>query len=521
MASSAFVQPLPLPLPQPCAQALPRSHLRSAHPPLRRLRASPRIRSRAPPKMASAPQTTEETFALDAGRDLFFAGMDGAMATALLDAPLGSLPSADDRFIAAERLQFFPSAAATDAIIRFVARFNTANLDDYVLEDRVARRKCIETLGRYKGAFERERVFACVTKCLDDPDPYMVEVAVWTLAEVGVAGRDAVLAAVLAVLDNDAVAKRVIIQTLMRAGYKPALPRIRELVSSADGATASAAMTAVCMLGGDPSGMDDVVRVLKSENLGERRSAIEDITLSKHVPALAAVAIAPNSLVLRARAVRALLESSVGPGAVSGDAPLDDETAMLIDRLIWDHPSDLDLLDMSKDTKKARDVDRNVRQLYKNDAIYPYLAARTLAEDHQAAPDGIAGAAVLKSFLDQPYFDYFGAYHVFKTLGWLQYKPSLTLLLDNAENLPPRFFNHAVGAVLAASELGDPAADPVFARIAAQTQVWELKYACMIGAERLGIDGGALRESAKEDQDCLIRARARNPIGFAHLRSSF
>jgi bilin biosynthesis protein len=482
----------------------------------------------APPprREAQRTQTTEETFAEDAGRDLFFAAMEPETAMELLAAPLGGLPSRDDRFIAAERLKFFPSEAATRAILDFVQRFEGVPPADCLLEDKVARRKAVETLGRYKGEFCVDEVLALLTRALTDPDPYMVEVAIWSLSETGLTGRgDDLLEAVTAVLENENVSRRTVIQAIMRAGYAPALDRVRALVESADQPTASAAATAVCILGGDRSGMRGVVAALRSETLNVRRAAMEDITLAREVSALADVVRMPNSLVLRARTVRVLLEEKFGTGrdgGGGGNVVLDAETAAMVDRLIWDHPCDLDLLGMTKGTKKARDVGRNVRQLYKNDALFPYLAARTLGEDHRGSGgEGSAGVAVLKSFTEQPYFDYFGAYHVFKTLGWLQCAEGVDVLLDNAENLPPRFFNHQAGAITALAEIGDARAGRIFHKVAGETRVWELKYACLIAAERMGADGGKLRKKLAGDDDWLVRARARCDLDFTHLQSTF
>jgi hypothetical protein len=43
----------------------------------------------------------------------------------------------------------------------------------------------------------------------------------------------------------------------------------------------------------------------------------------------------------------------------------------------------------------------------------------------------------------------------------------------------------------------------------------------MMAAERMGSDGGALRQAMMEDGDWLIRARARSTLDFSHLRSDF
>ncbi|CDF35399.1 unnamed protein product [Chondrus crispus] len=445
--------------------------------------------------------------------------MDEDKAIQILEADLGFLDAREDRFIAAERLKFFPSEKAADAIIRFVRKFDKTKMDQYLLEDYVSRRKAVETLGRHKGAFRRQPVEKLLSECLHDGDPYMVEVAVWAVAEIGVADDSSILQDVMGVLDNDKVEKRVIIQTLMRASYTPALERIKALVDSLDAAASSAAMTAVAMLSPEAQSMEGVVDFLKSDDLNVRRAALEDITVSKYVPAMGEVAVCPNSLVLRSRTVRVLLDVRRQENGGMEDS-LDADTAALVDRLIWDHPGDLDLLGQKKETRKARDASRNIRQLYKNDAIFAYMASKCLAEDHRESGSSQVGADVVKSYNDLGYFDYFGAYHVYKTLGWLKHAEAYDMLLENAEKLPPRFFNHQAGAVVALAELGKAEAIPVLHKVGEEATIWQLKYACLLACERLG-DKGYLRSRLQSDEDWLIRARANSALDFGHLRSGF
>lgn len=463
--------------------------------------------------------STEDVFAIDAGRDLFFRGMDDNMAIELLEKPFGEVCEIEDRFIAAERLKFFPSERSTRAIVQFVNRFDRSKLDDYILEDRIARRKAVETLGRHKGKFLRDEVINLLTRHLDDADSYLVENAVWSLGEIGGNLGTQVLEKVTCVLDNDNIESRVVIQTLLRARYSPALPQLRKLLDSDNSGVRTAAMAAVATLSGDDSVMQPIIGVLQSDDLNIRRYAIEDIKLAGYVSALDKVATCPNSLVLRARTVRSLLDKRREEDGASGDI-LDDDTARLVDRLIWDHPGDLDLLGMKKETRRSRDISRNVQQLYKNDALHNYLACRTLAEDHQGSESDEAAAAVLKSYNDLDYFDYFGAYHVYKTLGWLRYNVAFDLLLESATTLPPRFFNHQAGAVTALAELGRKEALTAITKIASGTTIWELKYACLIASERLG-DSGHLRQVLSGDSDWLIRARCANEMGMGHLRNTF
>lgn len=473
-------------------------------------------------KPSVATPSTEDTFAIDAGRDLFFSAMNPETAIAILDEPLGSLSARDDRFIAAERLKFFPSVDSTQALIRFVDSFDTENLDQYCIEDRVSRRKAVESLGRHGGEYLPEKVLQLLEKTLKDPDAYMVEVSVWTLGQLklgNVESSDLLAIVTEQTLPRGDVNQRVIVQTLLKAKYKPALPAIRKLINSEDMPLRSAALSAVAVLEKNPDVMQPVIDILQDDNLNVRRAAIEDVTLARYTPALPAVVHCPNSIVLRARAARVLLDTRKKAGEWK-DGKLSEDVSIMIDKLIWDHPNDIDLLGIKKETKKARNMERNIRQLYKNDFISPYVASRTLAEDYREEKGGLAGAAVLNSYNELKYFDYFAAYHVYKTIGWLQYQPGYDLLLENAENLPPRFFNHQAGAATALAELGNKNAIPILQKIARESNIWELRYACLIAVERLG-DDRVLRKELMDDVDWLLSARAKCLLDFSHLRNEF
>jgi len=225
--------------------------------------------------------------------------------------------------------------------------------------------------------------------------------------------------------------------------------------------------------------------------------------------------------VLRSRSVRILLDSAGQSIAEKERSDNDDDAKfLLVDRLIWDDPNKLDLLGLRNETKKSKALDRNVQRLYKNDARFAYLAQATLSSGEHVSNDekrAVTGEAVLASFKKQPYFDYFAAYHVFKTLGWLRYAPAAELLLDQFNTLPPRFFNHKLGAGLALALIGHEDVLPAYKRVALSTRIWELKYACLIGSCILGDPLGLREQLAATDSDPLIRGRAQSHLNFEHL----
>lgn len=482
----------------------------------RRARAPSMCASSSPP--ASAPSTAPsagaaDAFAIDAGRDLFFPGMDAEMAISILAKPLGSLESSDDRYIAAERLKFFPSAASARALMDFVSLFSYSLPDGLPVEEWAARRKAVESLGRHAGLHLADEVATFLEAHLGDTDPHTAETAAWAISQMPSPPASA-LAAVEDALHRPDAPHRALLHALTAANATASVASIRTLLESdppALGAAAqSAAAAALSVLAGDDGPISEIPNLLKVDSLNDRRAAIADLSTARYRPALEPIARAPLSIVLRAGAARSVLR---------GEA--DEEALMMLDLVLWDHPRDLDLLGRVRETKRQRDVVRNVRALYRNDALDAYVACKTLCED--AGPGGLAGDAgkqTLASHVDRPYFDYFGAYHAFKTLGWMRYAPAFDVLADAARTLPPRFFNHRVAAISALGNLGDARAKEVVGAAAGETDVlWHVRYACLLAAGVLG--DGEVRERLCEDGDWLVRARARSGLGFDHLRSEF
>ncbi len=432
--------------------------------------------------------------------------MDESIAISLLRKPLGTLDDSSDRFIAVERLKFYNTVESTRALLDFIRLFDSASIPPKLpVEEHAARRKAVESLGRLGGAHLTAEVRDLLESLLNDTDYNTVENAVWALSQLPGTLTDASIGALCNLLSTPNKPYRAILQTLTAARATVAVDAIRAFEPQ-DEAAMSAAAAALAVLVEDYDALKVVPPLLKARDVNIRRAAIIDLTAARHPPTLPAVACSPISLVLRLRAARGLIP----------DNEVDEATALILDRVVWDHPHDIDLLNIVRDTPRARAVPRNIRALYRNDALDAYVACRTLAED--AA--NTAGEEVLKNYTERAYFDYFGAYHAFKTLGWLRYSPATETLTKAAAELPPRFFNHRMGAITALANLGDSAALDVIMEAAMEAkQLWQVKYACLVATERLG--DTRLREKLQDDDDWLVRARARLEVDFSHLRSEF
>lgn len=96
-------------------------------------------------------------------------------AIALLDTPQSQTPEEDSRYIAASHLVNFSTEESIQALMRAVQQ------SDPDLENRIVRRKAVETLGRLQAG----QAIPVIRDCLNDGDPYTVENAVWAIGEIG------------------------------------------------------------------------------------------------------------------------------------------------------------------------------------------------------------------------------------------------------------------------------------------------------------------------------------------------
>jgi bilin biosynthesis protein len=409
-----------------------------------------------------------------------------AEAIRLLDTPQAELSEEDSRYIAASHLVNFPTEVAIAALIRAV------QTTDPSLDNRIVRRKSVETLGRLQAA----QSLPLLRACLADEDNYMVENAVWAIAEIGTQDPE-MLAEVTQLLDQPGQTYRVIIHTLAKLGYQPAIEPIRRFIEAEDKTIASAAIAAVCRLSGDDSLMAQVVEFLQHANVYTRRLCIQDLVDAQYYSAIPQIAQAPVSLVFRLRGIRLLAESGMPTGAIGFDV-----VEPFIDQVIRDHPDDLSLV---HEYDQPPVIEFLIRELYETDFGRCYLATQTLLELYpEEAP-----AALLATYAAEANNDYGAHYHVMKLLGWLRYAPGYDLLIEGLNNREPQFQKSRAAAAIALAELADVQAIPAL-RACLETPIWDLKYAALMSLEKLGDrEAPAL---ALNDSNWLVREKAQRQL---------
>lgn len=409
-------------------------------------------------------------------------------AIAILDTPQDQVNEDDSRYIAASHLVNFPTERSINALMRAVQKTEPS------LDNRIVRRKSVESLGRLQAT----QALPVIRTCLADEDCYTVENAVWAIAEIGTQDSD-ILEEVAQLLDKPGQTYRVIIHTLTKLDYKPALERIRKFVDADDAPTASAAIAAVCRFTRDYTHMAKVVAMLQHPNVLARRLSIQDLIDAKYYDAIPNIARCSVSLVFRLRGIRMLADIGVPEGAIAFA-----DIQPYLEQTLRDHPSDLDLVHVYDQPPALPFL---VRQLYETDFGRCYLATKTILEQHSDA----APAALFATYAEEANNDYGAHFHVMKLFGWLKHAPAYDLLVEALHNPQPQYQKSRTAAAIALAEIGDQRAIPELKKNL-ETKIWDLKYATLMALEKLG-DTSA-REIAVNDQDWLIRAKAHSIFNF-------
>jgi bilin biosynthesis protein len=404
-------------------------------------------------------------------------------AIALLDTPQDQIGEEDSRYIAASHLINFATDKSIAALTRAIQQ------KDDAMDNRIVRRKSVETLGRLQALV----AIPIIRECLADPDCFLVENAVWAIGEIGTDDPE-ILEEIAQLLDRSGQSYRAIIQTLAKLDYKPALDRIRKFTTEKDLPLASAAITAICRLTRDNSQMEKVVDLLHNASVIARRLSVQDLIDANYHAAIPDISTCPVSLVFRLRGIRMLGEAGIKEGAIAFS-----DVQPYLEKSLRDHPDDL-LLVHSYDALPA--LSFLLRELYETDFGRCYLAVKTILDNYaDAAPEALFG-----TYAEEAHNDYGAHFHVMKLFGWLKYAPAYDLLLTALHNKQPQFQKSRAAAAIALAEIGDERAIPEI-KACLNTPIWDLKYAALLALDKF-CDRSAY-EILANDSDLLIREKVK------------
>lgn len=404
-------------------------------------------------------------------------------AIAILDTPQDQIGEEDSRYIAASHLVNFNSEQAIAALVRAVHQ------TDPEMDNQIVRRKSVETLGRLQAM----NTLPVLRKCLTDPDCYMVENAVWAIGEIGTQDPE-ILEEITQLLDKHGQTYRVIIQTLAKLDYQPAIAKIQQFVNDDSLPVSSAAITAICRLTKDFSQMDKIVALLQNRNVIARRLSIQDLIDAKYYAAIPDISRCPVSLVFRLRGIRMLAEEGIQSGAIAFA-----DVQPFLEKSLIDHPSTLSPV---HHYSTLPDLPRLIHELYETDFGRCYLAIQTILDNY--AED--APAVLFAAYEQEAKNDYGAHFHVVKLFGWLKHAPAYDLLIESLHNQQPQYQKSRAAAAIALAEIGDKRAIPEL-KTCLEAKIWDLKYAALLALEKFGDRSGY--EVLANDSDLLIREKTK------------
>ena len=406
-------------------------------------------------------------------------------AIALLKKPLNTEDGTSERYVGAAHLINFPTERSIKALIEAIEDRDPA------LENRIARRKAVESLGRLKAV----QALPLLKDCLSDEDVLTVENAVWSIGEIGTED-ESILKAIANLLTKPNQTYRVIIHTLANFDYKPGIEKIQPFTDDDDESVKSAAIASLARLTGDQSEMKRVVDFLQNDNINARRACIQDLIDVEYYPAINAISHAPISVAFRLRGIRLLAAKGIGAGEITFA-----EIESSLDSIIRDRPQDIKMV---HEYDQPPSLEFLIRELYHTDFGRCYLADTTLLEIYSTeAPD-----ALLKTYAEEAHNDYGGHFHVIKLLGLLKHKPSYDLIIEALHNTSPQFQKSRAAAAISLGNLGIAAAIPVL-KETLETPIFDLKYACLLALEQLGENCWS---TVADDKNLLIKAKANHKL---------
>ncbi len=413
-----------------------------------------------------------------------FPGFSQAEALATLRKPLEELEDVSDRYLAAAHLVNFPDEQTIAALMTCAADGHPAQAQ------RIARRKAVESLARL-GA---RQALPVIQDCLRNEDTYLVENAVWALAELQ-AQPEAVTDALLQLLQDGRQNRRVVAQTAARLGIQQAIVPLEALRQEKDPLLVTAATAAVAQLTGNREALPALEAYLCHPDVTVRRGVIQDLMDAQAFGALAAIAAAPVSPVFRLRGVRALADQQHQRGVVQAEVLLP-----LVDQVLRDDPATITLVHRYDATPR---LDFLVQELYGTDFGRVYLAVSTL----MTSPKADTLAALTRSFADKGWNDYGAHYHMIKLFGWLGDPQPVPLVREALANRRPQFQKSRPAAALTLARLAPQQAGPALQDAACEGSFWELRYAALMGLEQLGLP---VPPGSLADADWLVALRARS-----------
>ena len=248
----------------------------------------------------------------------------------ILKKPISKIKHSADYYKAVFHLANFPCEESETVLLEFVK-------SDYAqLEFKIAKRKAIEVLA----LFNCRKAIPIISDFLNSNDPYLVEIAVWSLGKLQCNDID-IINQLCSILYKQFNNKRIVIQVLTSLGVSKEIDKIRLLLQDKQSSNGvkGASLSALIKLAGEEDKLDELKDFLKLSNQNDRHCSVQDIVNAGHLSMIPFLIKAPISPSFKIQAIDSLW---VGELLYNKDINLLNS----IDSVIIDDPSNIDTLEI-------------------------------------------------------------------------------------------------------------------------------------------------------------------------------
>ncbi len=405
----------------------------------------------------------------------------------ILSTPFHQLKLSSDYYKAVYHLSKFPGVETEQALLTLIKSDST---EQSLL---IAKRKAVESLA----ILNSYDALPVIKTCLGSSDTYLVENAAWALAELG-CNDLTVNKKILSLLNDEEQNRRVLIQSLAKMRAYPEIQSIKPMLTdqTLPSGVRGAAIAAYSSLCGPTDEIICLKKYLNLPNQNDRQCAIQDIIDADEIsliPSLLKTPVAPS---FKLRAINHLWPQGV---SFLNSIHLYD----ILDLLIIDHPSDLDLQSNFHTISCNRLL---VEEFFGTDFNRSYFALKQLIKR-----DSITLWKILLEYWDRAEKDY-GALYFFMILfrlvpGWdqNQVKRIEALALSCLDQYWPDYMKFRPAAILTLMTINPIENRKYIPKWLNQTETpfWACRYAALITIQSLTNQNDLDRDKIlKEVQNC-------------------
>ncbi len=277
----------------------------------------------------------------------------------ILKKPIAEVKLSADFYKAVFQLANYPCEEVESVLLDFIKS------DFEQLEFKIAKRKAIEVLA----IFDCQKAIPIIGSFLQNDDPYLVEVSIWSLCKLKCNDLD-IINQICSILYKQFQNKRVVIQALTNLGVKKEIEKIRSLLKDnhSSNGLKGACLAALVKLAGEEDKLNELKEFLRLSNQNDRHCAVQDIINAGHLSLIPFLIKAPISPSFKIQAIDSLWMNEL---LYSDNVNLLDS----LDSVIIDDPIRIKTLEINNFQK---DINFLIEQLFHTDFNRCYRSMKEL-----------------------------------------------------------------------------------------------------------------------------------------------